>query len=60
MKRDTSRPLIESIINTSALALTSYAVLQITSIGNNWGYLALIVGISIEWFKYFGRKRQWW
>ena len=58
MKRD-NRPIIEAIINTSALTLTSFGVLQITT-GNITGYFALMFGISIEWFKYCGRAKKLW
>ena len=54
-----NKPIIETIINTSALAITAYGVVQITT-GNQWGYVALFAGLGIEWFKYWGRKKQFW
>jgi len=55
------KPIIETIINTTALAFTSYAVLQITT--QNYilyGYIALGVGIILEFIKYWGRKKGLW
>lgn len=53
------KPIIETMINTAALALTSYGVLQATS-GNLWGYLALSFGFTLEFIKYYGRKKKAW
>ena len=53
------KPIIEAIINTAALALTSFGVVQITS-GKPSGYLAILFGIGIEWFKYWGRSVELW
>lgn len=52
------KPTIETLINTAALALTSYGVVQITS-GNWEGYLAIIFGMGLEFFKYWGRDKYW-
>jgi hypothetical protein len=56
------KPVIETIINTSALALTSYGVLQITQGSPNFpfGYCALLSGMMLEFFKYWGRKTNLW
>jgi len=62
MKETNHKPIIETIINTSALALTSYGVVQITIGSPNFpfGYCALLVGMSLEFFKYYGRKNKYW
>lgn len=56
------KPAIETIINSAALAMTSYGVLQITQGSPNFpfGYLALITGVGLEWFKYIGRQKKLW
>ena len=60
-ENNTNKPIIETLINTSALALTSYAVLQITTNNMVWyGYAALVIGIGLEFVKYWGRKKQYW
>lgn len=53
------KPTIETIINTSALALTSYGVLNITQ-GDFKGYIALCFGMMLEFWKYWGRKNKMW
>jgi hypothetical protein len=55
------KPIIETMINTSALALTSFGVMCITSNSEAiQGYLALLMGMGLEFFKYYGRKIQLW
>ena len=57
------KPIIETIINTVALALTAYGVTQVTSAENlvSWaGYLAIFFGASLEFFKYWGRSKKLW
>ncbi len=56
MKKDNRKPVIETLINTSALALTSFGVLQITQ-GSMKGYLALGIGMFLEFIKYYGRSK---
>jgi len=53
------KPVIETMINTTALVLTSLGVQQIT-LGNHTGYISLMVGMSLEFFKYWGRKAEYW
>ena len=59
MKKQQSRPLIESLINTAAIALSAFGVQQIL-VGNMSGYLALLTGLAIEYFKYWGRNKNLW
>jgi len=54
-----NKPIIATMINTTALAMTSYGVLDITQ-GRYKGYLALIAGFTLEWFKYLGMKKKLW
>ena len=53
------KEIIETIINTAALALTSFGVIQITT-GNAFGYVGLSVGMILEFIKYFGRRKGYW
>jgi hypothetical protein len=55
-----AKEIIETMINTTALALTSYGVLEVTSKGNLTGYLAILCGAGLEYLKYHGRKRKLW
>lgn len=59
MKQD-NKPVIETIINTTALALTSFGVLDITQHGGWKGYLTIAFGMSLEYLKYWGRKHKLW
>ena len=50
---------IETMINTAAIALTAFGTNAI--IGNNWkGYIMIVFGMSLEYFKYWGRKKKLW
>ena len=56
-----NKEIVETIINTSALALTSYGVLQLTTDGNFLkGLVLLFVGMGLEFAKYYGRKKKLW
>lgn len=58
------RPIIETLINTTALALTSFGVVAVTTevgfLTHLEGYIALGVGMGLEFFKYIGRQKQLW
>lgn len=60
MKTQTTKPIMESMINTSAIAVTSYGVLQVTAFGNPYGLLYIAVGIGLETYKYWGRNKKYW
>ena len=56
-----SKPIIETLVNTTALALTSFGVLQITTNQNHIsGYTAIAAGMLLEFFKYVGRQKKLW
>jgi len=60
-KQRVDKPIIETIINTVALALTAYGVTQITGIGDTLqGYCAILFGAGLEFFKYWGRSKKLW
>ena len=58
-KKQHNKPVIETIVNTVALALTSFGVVAITVNGDWKGYLAILFGMAIEFMKYWGRDRLW-
>lgn len=58
--RKESKPIIESIINTTALALTSLGVHKLTISNDFNGYLLIGFGLLIEFAKYYGRKINLW
>lgn len=54
-----SKEIIETIINSVALTLTSTGVYKINT-GHYDGYLMIGFGVGLEFFKYWGRKEQLW
>jgi hypothetical protein len=51
---------IETIINTSAISLSSYGTLEIISNKNYWGLTLILFGMAIEFVKYYGRRKKIW
>ena len=55
MKQENKKPVIETIINTCALALTASGTNMV--IGKDWfGFALIIFGAGLEFYKYWGRK----
>ena len=54
-----SKPTIETIINTAAISLTAWGVIEIQK-ANYYGFLVVIFGMGLEFFKYLGRKKKLW
>lgn len=65
-KSNQHKPTIETMINTAALALTSFGVVMMTTPSyEGWylfykGMLAIVFGASLEFFKYWGRDKRLW
>ena len=57
-KKEVNKPVIETMINTAALALAAYAVTRILE-QDYYGFLVLAVSFGLEWFKYWGRRTYW-
>ena len=57
-KKQENKPLVESLINTAALALIASGVLMLQS-ENVFGFGLILFGLGIEWFKYWGRRKYW-
>ena len=53
------KPAIETMINSSALALTSMGVVWLTN-QNYMGFCLIGFGVALEFFKYWGRKKDFW
>ena len=66
MKKETPhKPTIETIINTCALALTGTGVNFLINGNDGWvlfckGGILILVGAGLEFFKYWGRKENYW
>lgn len=62
---DKHKATIETLINTAALALTSFGIVQITKDASGWepalkGAFAISFGAALEFFKYWGRSKKLW
>ena len=60
MTKHEHKPVIETLINTAAIALTSFGVLQITTGQQVQGYIAVVFGVALELIKYYGRNKNYW
>jgi len=58
-KQQDHKPTIETIINTAALALTA-AGTSFCLAKDLWGFLLIVFGASLEYFKYWGRSKNLW
>ena len=56
---NTHKPIVETLINTAAIAISAYGVTQITQ-GIQTGYFAVVFAMILEFGKYYGRKKQLW
>lgn len=61
--REEHKATIETLINTSALALSSFGVMQMMGAFEATfiqGCLCLLAGMGLEFFKYKGRAKKLW
>jgi len=60
MKAADHRPIIETIINTAALALTAAGTNICLTERGYYGFVLILFGAGLEFFKYYGRKKNLW
>ena len=53
------KPIIETIINTVALAITAAGTNMLLT-KDYFGFLIITFGAALEFFKYYGRKKHYW
>ena len=53
------KPIIETMINTCALALTA-AGTNMCIMGETFGFALIVFGAVLEFFKYWGRSQNLW
>ena len=58
MAKETNKPLIESLINSTAVALFAGGVVLLNA-ERYFGFAMIVLGVAIEWFKYWGRRTYW-
>jgi len=56
-KKQDHKPLIETIINTAALALTASGT-QMALSENTYGFVLILFGAGLEFLKYYGRSKK--
>ena len=58
MKKQENKPLIESLINTAAMALTASGVVML--LDQIWfGFAMVSFAVGLEVVKYMGRRKYW-
>ena len=50
---------METVINSVALACTSLGVVWLTA-QNYMGFAVIAFGVGLEFFKYWGRHKEFW
>lgn len=58
-KKRNNKPTIETLINTAALALTSAGTTFILN-RDYFGFLVILLGMILEFGKYYGRSKDLW
>ena len=58
VKKD-HKPVIETLINTAAIAISAVGVTRIQA-GGYFGFLCVLFAAALEFFKYWGRKNNYW
>ena len=53
------KPVIETLINTAAIALSALGITQVQR-GDYLGLCLIVFAAGLEWFKYWGRKEEYW
>ena len=53
------KPTIETLINTVALALTAAGTTKAIA-GQPLGFVLILFGAGLEFFKYWGRRGKYW
>lgn len=53
------KPVIETIINTAAIATSTLGVMEVQK-GSWFGFVCILFAAGLEFFKYWGRKNTYW
>ena len=53
------KPVIETVVNTSAIALSTLGVIQVQK-GELLGLILIVFAAGLEFFKYWRRKACYW
>lgn len=58
-EQDGHKATIETLINTVAIALTTYGVTAIIN-RDYYGFIVILFGMGLEFLKYYGRHKKLW
>ena len=58
-KTQEHKPIVETIINTSAIALSALGITRVQA-GDYFGLCLIVFAAGLEFFKYWGRKKNYW
>lgn len=59
MTEEKHKATIETLINTTAITLTTFGVTCIIN-RDYWGFFAISFGMILEFIKYAGRHKKFW
>jgi hypothetical protein len=59
-KKQDNKPVIETMINTCALALTAAGTNFCITEQSIYGFVLIAFGAGLEFFKYWGRQHNYW
>ena len=59
MSKTDHKPVIETLINTAAIAIATAGTTFILS-KDYYGFILVIFASALEWFKYYGRSKKLW
>lgn len=59
MSETTHKPVIETIINTAAIALSALGIANVQK-GDYLGLCLITFAALLEFFKYWGRSKELW
>lgn len=62
MTKKDHKAIIDTIVNTTAIALTATGTSWIVNnfSHNGLGFVLIIFGVGLEYFKYWARKKKLW
>ena len=60
-----NKAVIETLINSLALSMTSLGMVILSTQEDGWallskGLILILFGVGLEWFKYWGRQKKLW
>jgi len=57
--KNENKPIIETMINTTALAITAFGTNLVIQ-KDYYGFICILFGAGLEFYKYWGRNQKLW